>query len=1068
MGSKQEMESRKRKGPKRGDGDLGGEGLGGFRGDDELVKRGSKRRKIGEISNDGSVNGACEGVNSGDGFGEKESGGEKGSVNLRATTMRAGRSSGGGKITEKAKPGVRLVKKIDKNGNTIEFESNMCHQCQRNDKGRVIRCTKCKTKRYCIPCFNAWYPGWTEEAIAEACPVCCKNCNCKACLRMDFIEVKQKLEEEINNLKLSKEDEIKHYSFLLQKVVPDLEELNEEQLREKKVEAAIQGIPFAEFNVRKFKCPPDERMYCNFCKTSIFDFHRSCPLCSFDLCLSCCCEIRGGHPLGGVKEVVMEYTDRGFEYLHGDLEQDKNKDKTSSRRSERNAKHLLDNKLMLNGSDSSTGEDVEEVLASERHCEDAIKEWKANADGSIPCPPKEYGGCGGGLLQLQSMFPTDVTKLTEEACDILAKFGDQPTGKLPQECCSCMSSSSGGVSSSCNVRKASSRDDSDDNHLFCPAAIDIGAKDLKHFQWHWARAEPVIVRNVLELTTGLSWEPLVMWRAFRQVTNLNHSQQLDVKAIHCLDFCEVDINIHKFFNDYMKLSFDDKGWPEILKLKDWPPSTEFENLLPRHGIEFIKALPFKEYTHPRCGIANLATKLPKRSLKRDMGPKTYIAYGVMQELGRGDSVTKLHCDMSDAVNILTHTAETKLMDIKLRDIEKLKEKHIAQDQREIYGVTINTKNIYDAASKVVVDVPNSRTSVDTSNAKSEDAVMSDGEEMGELSGSEKACDVKLQPMQTVTCSEEKSCDQFDGTLRSSEKGGSNDDVKSENDATDVKQEEHTVVHESLFSTEAELTVPGYTEGGALWDIFRRQDVTLLQKYLKKHYKEFRHIYCDLLKKVVHPIHDQTFYLTEAHKRHLKEEYGIVPWTFVQKLGEAVFIPAGCPHQVRNLKSCIKVALDFVSPENVPECIRLTKEFRELPEEHRAKEDKLEIKKMMLHAVKEAVDALQGRKSKPSSPKNSRKMKKRNTRKSRRQGSGKRKNDKKVALSSDDADGDSDPREHPSDIDRELRHSKQQTGRKRKLDEHVTESSEDAELDIQEIESQSEKLRTGAQGEEQNC
>ena len=29
--------------------------------------------------------------------------------------------------------------------------------------------------------------------------------------------------------------------------------------------------------------------------------------------------------------------------------------------------------------------------------------------------------------------------------------------------------------------------------------------------------------------------------------------------------------------------------------------------------------------------------------------------------------------------------------------------------------------------------------------------------------------------------------------------------------------------------------------------------------------------------------------------------GIEPWTFVQKLGEAVFIPAGCPHQVRNIK-----------------------------------------------------------------------------------------------------------------------------------------------------------------------
>lgn len=119
-----------------------------------------------------------------------------------------------------------------------------------------------------------------------------------------------------------------------------------------------------------------------------------------------------------------------------------------------------------------------------------------------------------------------------------------------------------------------------------------------------------------------------------------------------------------------------------------------------------------------------------------------------------------------------------------------------------------------------------------------------------------------------------------------------------------------------------------------------------------------------------PIHDQSWYLDQVLRRRLYEEYGVQGWSIVQFLGDAVFIPAGAPHQVRhtnntlnystfvglfssnifvnlppqvhNLYSCIKVAEDFVSPEHVRHCFRLTQEFRHLSTTHTNHEDKLQV------------------------------------------------------------------------------------------------------------------------------
>ncbi|CAN6817555.1 unnamed protein product [Brassica oleracea] len=117
---------------------------------------------------------------------------------------------------------------------------------------------------------------------------------------------------------------------------------------------------------------------------------------------------------------------------------------------------------------------------------------------------------------------------------------------------------------------------------------------------------------------------------------------------------------------------------------------------------------------------------------------------------------------------------------------------------------------------------------------------------------------------------------------------------------------------------------------------------------------FLHICNQPVESVIHPIHDQSIFVNESQKKQLKKEFDIEPWTFEQHLGEAVFIPSGCPHQVRNIQSCIKVALDFVAPESVEEYLRLTQEIRRLPEDHRFSEDRLEIKKIVMHAASSAI------------------------------------------------------------------------------------------------------------------
>ncbi|GFR44647.1 hypothetical protein Agub_g5936 [Astrephomene gubernaculifera] len=267
-----------------------------------------------------------------------------------------------------------------------------------------------------------------------------------------------------------------------------------------------------------------------------------------------------------------------------------------------------------------------------------------------------------------------------------------------------------------------------------------------------------------------------------------------------------DISEERFFELYAQ-PYDPDRQPHMLKLKDYPRKKHFRAVLPQHYEDFVCQLPLPWLTRPDEAPLNLATCLPPWANQTDLGPKAYIAFGTPEEWEGSeerDSVTKLHIDMSDALNLMNH-------------VQPHPQQRGQQQQRAV-------------------------------------------------------------------------------------RRGNEPPQK-----------------------------PGYGGAGAVWDIYSPGDTDNLRSYMRSHAAEFVHQGEQLEAGRIHdPVLDQTFYLNRTHRERLWRDHRVTSWHFEQYEHEAVFIPAGCAHQVRNLTSCIKTAIDFVSPQAVRESLRMVAALRRLP------------------------------------------------------------------------------------------------------------------------------------------
>lgn len=238
------------------------------------------------------------------------------------------------------------------------------------------------------------------------------------------------------------------------------------------------------------------------------DYHRTCMNCSYNLCLNCCQELSRHSLYGSFK-----------------------------------LKSCKKRKISSSGDELLFKQNISRQNSGGPPCLSIIslQSWETSEDGSIPCPPTDIGGCGGSLLDLRCLFPFNWTRdLEVRAEEILCSYHFPETADV-SPCCSLCDDFG---TNDCELklqREPSKRIGFNNNYLYSPTVKDLHQETLEHFQSHWGKGHPVIVRNVLRSNTGLCWDPVIMFCLYMENKSSESCNEGGMQATNCLDWCEVRI-----------------------------------------------------------------------------------------------------------------------------------------------------------------------------------------------------------------------------------------------------------------------------------------------------------------------------------------------------------------------------------------------------------------------------------------------------------------------------------------------------------------------------------------------